>query len=131
MPTCRRYVAVFFSDRRWSLALLVGLTFRRCVLLKWELTESGSNRVLRGGSWNNNAKNCRSANRNNNTPENRNNNYGFRLALARRDKVTLRTGKRPVCLDYPDAKPARVARPSSSANRRATPFSCAGQVNAS
>ena len=28
----------------------------------------GSNRVLRGGSWNNNAENCRSANRNSNTP---------------------------------------------------------------
>jgi hypothetical protein len=39
----------------------------------------GSNRVKRGGSWNNNAQNCRSANRNNNTPSNRNNNLGFRL----------------------------------------------------
>lgn len=41
---------------------------------------SGSNRVKRGGSWNNNARNCRSANRNNNDPSNRNNNLGFRLA---------------------------------------------------
>ncbi len=40
----------------------------------------GSNRVKRGGSWNNNARNCRSANRNNNSPGNRNNNLGFRLA---------------------------------------------------
>lgn len=38
-----------------------------------------SNRVLRGGSWNNNAKNCRSANRNNNSSDNRNNNNGFRV----------------------------------------------------
>lgn len=38
-----------------------------------------SNRVLRGGSWNNNATNCRVANRNNNNPSNRNNNYGLRL----------------------------------------------------
>jgi formylglycine-generating enzyme required for sulfatase activity len=38
----------------------------------------GSNRVIRGGSWNNNAINCRTANRNNNTPDNRNNNLGFR-----------------------------------------------------
>jgi hypothetical protein len=37
--------------------------------------------VNRGGSWNNNAENCRAANRNNNTPTNRNNNIGFRLAL--------------------------------------------------
>ncbi|MBR5550851.1 MAG: SUMF1/EgtB/PvdO family nonheme iron enzyme [Muribaculaceae bacterium] len=39
----------------------------------------GSNRVNRGGSWNNNAQNCRVANRNNNTPDNRNNNLGLRL----------------------------------------------------
>jgi len=38
--------------------------------------------VNRGGSWNNNARNCRSANRNRNTPGNRNNNLGFRLALS-------------------------------------------------
>ncbi|MBU6173367.1 MAG: hypothetical protein KGQ60_06155 [Planctomycetes bacterium] len=35
----------------------------------------------RGGSWNNEAANCRSANRNRNTPDNRNNNLGFRVAL--------------------------------------------------
>ncbi len=42
----------------------------------------GSNRVNRGGSWNNNAVNCRSANRNNWNPDNRNNNLGFRVALV-------------------------------------------------
>jgi hypothetical protein len=36
--------------------------------------------VLRGGSWNNNPQHVRVANRNNNTPGNRNNNIGFRLA---------------------------------------------------
>jgi len=41
----------------------------------------GSGRVLRGGSWNNNPRNCRSANRNNNTPDNRNNNIGFRVVM--------------------------------------------------
>ena len=40
-----------------------------------------SNRVNRGGSWNNHASNCRSANRNRNDPSNRNNNLGFRLLL--------------------------------------------------
>ncbi len=40
-----------------------------------------TNRVIRGGSWNNNARNCRSANRNRNNPDNRNNNNGFRLVL--------------------------------------------------
>lgn len=44
-----------------------------------EGSSSGSNRVKRGGSWNNNADNCTSSNRNNNTPSNENNNNGFRL----------------------------------------------------
>lgn len=51
---------------------------RRTVFTAWA---TGSNRVLRGGSWNNNARNCRVANRNNNTPSNRNNNNGFRVVL--------------------------------------------------
>ncbi|WP_211251845.1 formylglycine-generating enzyme family protein [Desulfobacter vibrioformis] len=42
--------------------------------------QTGENRVLRGGSWNNNARRLRSACRNRNTPSNRNNNIGFRLA---------------------------------------------------
>ncbi|WP_090330432.1 SUMF1/EgtB/PvdO family nonheme iron enzyme [Nitrosomonas sp. Nm51] len=43
---------------------------------------SGAGRVIRGGSWNNNGRNVRSANRNRNSPDKRNNNLGFRLALA-------------------------------------------------
>jgi len=39
-------------------------------------------RVLRGGSFNNNAGNCRPANRNNNNPGNTNNNNGFRVVRA-------------------------------------------------
>jgi len=42
----------------------------------------GAQRVLRGGSWNNNASNCRSAYRNRNDPSNRNNNIGFRVACV-------------------------------------------------
>jgi formylglycine-generating enzyme required for sulfatase activity len=38
--------------------------------------------VKRGGSWNNNAKNCRSANRDNNSPDSRSDYFGFRLALS-------------------------------------------------
>ena len=37
-------------------------------------------RVLRGGSWNNRPNNTRSAKRNRNNPDNRNNNTGFRVA---------------------------------------------------
>ena len=43
---------------------------------------SGSRRVLRGGSWNNNDNNCRVANRNRNNPDNRNNNNGFRCVSS-------------------------------------------------
>ncbi|MFO0452036.1 MAG: SUMF1/EgtB/PvdO family nonheme iron enzyme [Pseudomonadota bacterium] len=46
-------------------------------------TGAPSRRVLRGGSWNNTAVNARSANRNNNTPDNRNTNIGVRLASTR------------------------------------------------
>ncbi|HOU40198.1 MAG TPA: hypothetical protein PK829_02915 [Promineifilum sp.] len=34
--------------------------------------------MLRGGSWNNNQRNARASIRNNNTPDNANNNIGFR-----------------------------------------------------
>ncbi|WP_353743134.1 SUMF1/EgtB/PvdO family nonheme iron enzyme [Dethiosulfatarculus sandiegensis] len=37
-------------------------------------------RTTLGGSWNNTAENARCANRNNNNPDNRNNNVGFRCA---------------------------------------------------
>jgi hypothetical protein len=40
------------------------------------------NRVLRGGSWINDPQNLRAANRNHNSPDNRNDNVGFRLAGA-------------------------------------------------
>ncbi len=43
---------------------------------------SGAYRGLRGGDWNNNLRNCRSANRNNNDPDDRNNNIGFRVVLV-------------------------------------------------
>ncbi len=48
-------------------------------------------RVLRGGSWNNTPQNLRSANRNRNTPDNRNNNIGFRIAstASRPERVCL------------------------------------------
>ncbi|MCC6414022.1 MAG: SUMF1/EgtB/PvdO family nonheme iron enzyme [Saprospiraceae bacterium] len=36
----------------------------------------------RGGSWNNNAENCRVANRNNDNPENANDNIGFRVVFS-------------------------------------------------
>ena len=46
----------------------------------------------RGGSWDNDAANCRTANRNTNDPTNRTNNNGFRLALnsAAKEVIALR-----------------------------------------
>ncbi|MES9858747.1 MAG: SUMF1/EgtB/PvdO family nonheme iron enzyme [Sedimenticola sp.] len=44
--------------------------------------QQGHKRVLRGGSWINNGRNLRSANRNGNEPDERNDNIGLRLAGA-------------------------------------------------
>ena len=60
----------------------------------------GTNRVNRGGSWNNDAANCRTANRNTNDPTNRTNINGFRVALNSADE-RLRT---IVLLTYAMAK---------------------------
>jgi len=49
----------------------------------------GENRVIRGGSWNDNGRNARSAYRNHNGPGNRNDNLGFRLASAREQACAL------------------------------------------
>ena len=46
--------------------------------------DTKARRVLRGGSWINDARNCRSAQRNANDPDNRIDNNGFRLARALR-----------------------------------------------
>ncbi|MGB6297547.1 MAG: SUMF1/EgtB/PvdO family nonheme iron enzyme [Rivularia sp. (in: cyanobacteria)] len=45
--------------------------------------------MLRGGSWNNNPRNCRSANRNRNEPDNRNNNIGFRVVVSAASALRL------------------------------------------
>jgi len=44
--------------------------------------ESLETRVLRGGSFNNNQRNARCAYRNNNNPDNRNDNIGFRVVVS-------------------------------------------------
>ncbi|MBZ0242012.1 MAG: formylglycine-generating enzyme family protein, partial [Bacteroidales bacterium] len=43
---------------------------------------SGIYRVLRGGSWNRNARSCRLSNRGRNYPDGRSSNSGFRLVVS-------------------------------------------------
>ncbi|MCP4389822.1 MAG: SUMF1/EgtB/PvdO family nonheme iron enzyme [Gammaproteobacteria bacterium] len=56
--------------------------WRTCSVCSGWRSKTGADRVIRGGSWNNNARNCRCAYRNRNQPDNRNNNLGFRCARA-------------------------------------------------
>ena len=55
---------------------------RRLVWIPAAGRKAGANRVIRGGSWNDNARNVRSAYRNGNHPGNRNDKLGFRCARA-------------------------------------------------
>lgn len=91
--------------------------------------ESGSNRVQRGGSWNNDADNCTSSNRNNNNPSNRNNNNGFRLCCSaaphHEDAVPARfpfaacgrAGARLSRSDENQGRPAQVAGANTTGGR--------------
>ena len=58
----------------------------------------GTKRVIRGGSWNNNARNVRAAYRNNNDPGTRNNNLGFRCARAHAGSRRVGTVPEPVVI---------------------------------
>ena len=80
----------------------------------------GDKRVIRGGSWNDNARNCRAANRNANDPSNRNHNLGFRFVRAQRgdgcrftDPVLILSGfgRRTLC------RPRCVSRSTASSKR--------------
>ncbi|NUQ26826.1 MAG: SUMF1/EgtB/PvdO family nonheme iron enzyme [Saprospiraceae bacterium] len=76
----------------------------------------GDNRVQRGGSWINNAQNCRSSNRNNNAPTNRNNNVGFRLVLVSLP-AHRRSGGQPLnrrCSRSPGLPRATKTRPRAA-----------------
>lgn len=51
--------------------------------MAWEISrKAAANRVMRGGSWNNHARNVRFAYRNHIDPANRNDNVGFRCVRA-------------------------------------------------
>ena len=54
--------------------------------LAWGICRN-AHRVIRGGSWDNSARNCRAAYRNRRRPDNRNGNRGFRVCLFPGTKV--------------------------------------------
>jgi hypothetical protein len=53
---------------------------------------AGDHRVVRGGAFNNNARNVRCAYRNRNNPNNRNRNNGFRVVVVHSFHVVLDPG---------------------------------------
>ena len=81
-----------------------------------ELKKGRALRVLRGGSWNNNPNNLRASYRNRNTPDNRNNNNGFRpvrtlhQARSARCESRGRVGESPV---LPPRAPKSFGVPNS------------------
>jgi len=75
------------------------------------MTILGSNRVIRGGSWNNDAQNLRSANRNNNDPSNRNNNVGFRLVSTKVCQMALVQGRESRALGFVQVIAPALAMP--------------------
>ncbi|OQX03011.1 MAG: hypothetical protein BWK73_40835 [Thiothrix lacustris] len=68
------------DDGSWYIAAL-GLSISVCKSVKYP-PHSQAGWATRGGSWNNSTDNVRSAIRNRNHPNNRNNNLGFRLLLG-------------------------------------------------
>jgi hypothetical protein len=81
----------------------------------WENAEDSNCalRVLRGGAWFNEPQNVRSANRNRNTPDNRNNNVGFRLASPPAVKACLDQNRNSQCSRVSEAR-QRVSMASPS-----------------
>ena len=77
-PRIRAWIAHAENANTWRLrhAIFRGGRFDPRPLEAWT---APCRRVVRGGSWNNNPQNLRSANRNRNTTDNRNNNLGFRV----------------------------------------------------
>ncbi|MDQ3583707.1 MAG: SUMF1/EgtB/PvdO family nonheme iron enzyme [Pseudomonadota bacterium] len=78
--------------------------------------------MLRGGSWNNKPRNCRAANRNNNDPDNRNNNIGFRVCSG--THIVIIRGGRP--RRHRKFRPTTVCRTRPGRDRRRRQVPSAG-----
>jgi hypothetical protein len=77
---------------------------------------TGSNRVNRGGGWNNDAVNCRSANRNHDAPGNRNDNLGFRLVSTSRCRWDAVHGLHPRAQGQVHPPSSRAGPPRTNNN---------------
>lgn len=125
---CRQYAAGTLGDARFaqccasSDGALRWFGFRGILddLAPGEGSALGSNRVKRGGSWNNNSDNCTSSNRNNNDPSNRNDNNGFRLSSTLQGNEGSHPG-RPTFRACGNEH-AEARRPVASANAAPSPF---------
>ncbi len=78
-------------------------------------------RVRRGGSWNNQPRHCRSANRNRNDPGNRNHNNGFRVVVPLSAGVHRRYPLRRVV--RPESRCSRMPGARRDASPGAAPVS--------
>jgi len=89
---------------------------------------SASNRVDRGGSFNNDASNLRAGNRNNDTPSNANNNLGLRCSSSRTclRTVSMDAVRVPKVCDQPPSSGAvgSGGRRRSPAPRRPRAWRC-------
>lgn len=78
----------------------------------------GVHRIMRGGSWNNNARNCRSANRNWNPAGYRNNNVGFRPVCSAAPSCAVHWTVPVMGLFHPVPVRGRMDKVRNAARRR-------------
>ncbi|MCP3915971.1 MAG: SUMF1/EgtB/PvdO family nonheme iron enzyme, partial [bacterium] len=76
------------DDRRMAQGRAAARARRRRISRNRGRDPEADNRVVRGGSFRNNARNCRSAYRNRRHPSDANDNVGFRVALPAREGMT-------------------------------------------
>ena len=116
-----------------------GCGFRRTLLAKRQFgmaamdgPVSGSNRLLRGGNWNNNANNCRAGNRdNNNNPSNSNNNIGFRSVRSSEKAPQRANDSDPAAIPTAPSHPAwqsENSRPGLVSTADAAPKAPGGRI---
>ena len=87
--------------------------------------QSGSNRVRRGGSWDNSAANLRASNRDDDTPSDSDDNLGFRCASSRTARRAVSKDAAPEHIENSARRPAPGQAPGARAS--ACPGSASGR----